>query len=33
LRDAAMPLEDRSTFMPKQWLPLDVLRDAGRSLH
>jgi DNA-binding NtrC family response regulator len=21
------------TFIPKQWLPLDVLREAGRSLH
>jgi DNA-binding NtrC family response regulator len=21
------------TFMPKQWLPLDVLREAARSLH
>jgi DNA-binding NtrC family response regulator len=23
----------RVTFIPKQWLPLDVLREAGRSLH
>jgi hypothetical protein len=37
-RDAAAALDDRSpaqgtTFMPKPWRPLDMLREAERSLH
>jgi len=29
----AQSLPEGAMFMPKPWLPLDVLREAGRSQH